>query len=172
MGDFNVRLGREMPGISGKHCVHKHASEGGREMAVVCADFNLCAASTYFKQRKTKGHHGQRSDATWMPPPGTTTRANRRKPQQLDYVCISRRFKSAISQCRIRWDVCRERHGAYRQDHALLSCTLRCKPRRPAPPEKKCDWSALRTDPLVRAEFDVAFTKTPTGAQHMTSWNA
>ena len=63
--------------------------------------------------------------------------------KQLDYVLISRRRKSCVTQCRPRWEpsIHRNIHG-HRNDHALVECIWRWRIRAEKSVEVK-DFSPL-----------------------------
>ena len=170
IGDMNARLGRCMPEdireartptkkaktITGPFSVHREANEGGEMMAEVLRDHGLCAASTYFKQPTSwnKERPRARSNATFQATPKTGDKPTPdakppKMPTQIDYVCISQRWRSAVLSATVKWGGCKERFGYTRFDHALIECkirvTLRATPKTP----KAKDWGT--TDPRVWA---------------------
>ena len=151
--------------------MHKEANEGGEMLAEVLREFNLCAASTYFKQPNSINKdrpRSTRSNASFTatpnggelrkpPRPEGSGKDARKMPTQIDYVCISQRWLSAVTSAQVRWHVSRVRFGYHRFDHALIECnikvTLRVIPKTP----KTKEWGTK--DPAAWANMDAAVAR-------------
>ena len=90
---------------------------------------NLCAVSTMFQPPRGK------SNATFLP------RDPQYKPTQLDYVIVSSRWATGISDSKVRWGPSIKRWGR-RYDHGLISCKFASKIKSEKPP-KRLDYSSL-----------------------------
>ena len=88
----------------------------------------------------------------WLTPPV-------RKYEQLDYILVSNRWKSSITDCRARWgpSIHRSKWGI-REDHALVSCKWKWRLRDMRLPGRM-DFSALAIAPSVATKFNTEFKK-------------
>merc|ERR1711998_411790 len=111
LGDFNSRLRRNVPGLTGKWCVHSHADEGGQHLMEIMTSHGLCAASTYFQPKSwlRRDSNSQRSyrkrwgNATYMPPQPRDPSSAPMKPRQIDYILVSKRWMSSCKHCQVHW---------------------------------------------------------------------
>ena len=103
-----------------------------------------------------RGKDSRYANATYTPPqPRAGSKGAGRPPTQLDYICVSRRWRSAVKNVNVCWGVSKLRWPRHRQDHALLECELALRVRQPAKTQAEPNWKAL-TDERVAARLDAA----------------
>ena len=102
----------------------------------------LCATSTMFQPPRRK------SNATFIP------RDTNYKPSQIDYVLISSRWATSVTDCKVCWGITLQRWGRH-YDHGLIKCkfNLRMSTNKSV---KKLDYSALRVDAETRSKYEDA----------------
>ena len=110
MGDWNAKLGQQMPGeegIVGKEVLQGERSDNGERFASSCAVNNMAVVTTQFKQKDIHKY-------TWTSPDGRTR-------NQIDHIAVNGKFRSSILNAR-----------AYRgadigSDHNLVICDMKLK---------------------------------------------
>ena len=124
-GDFNCQLQREVTGCTGKWCMTKHPNKGhGDKILDLMRLYDLCAVGTYFKPKRKKWSGQYRHcNATYLP------KDTKRRPTKLDYLCVSNRWKSMITNTEVRWGHSIHRFG-HSFDHGLVSVTWRSRTKR------------------------------------------
>jgi exonuclease III len=149
MGDFNSRMARARSGITGKYCMHKTTDRGGEIMHDMCADLQLVAASTRFCPGKQ--------------PLGCATYISNkwRKPNQIDYVLVNKRWMHSVTNSRVDWrhSLMWFAHGR-KFDHGLLQITFRFRIRKLRISAAGPDHTPLK-DQEVLAEFEKALPEPP-----------
>ena len=138
LGDFNSRLERSSEGV-GKWCIHKQSDRGGRMLSSIIHEFGLSVASTYFQP---KHNH---CNATYL-------HKGNGAPSQIDYMLISKRWKTNVLSCRVKWGITELRYGR-KWDHGMLQARLRLKVRQ-VRRQRKYDVSLLQTDPEILKAFE------------------
>ena len=112
MGDFNAKIGSNNQGyeeIMGQQGLGE-MNENGERFANLCAATSLVIGGSFF-------HHKRIHKATWVSP-------DMRTENQIDHVCIGKKFRRSLADVRIRL-------GAdVASDHHLLVNRLRLKLRR------------------------------------------
>ncbi|KAL1446569.1 hypothetical protein WDU94_003622 [Cyamophila willieti] len=89
LGDLNAKVGSErMEDVVGPHGLGSR-NERGDEFINFCIENNLIITNTWFEQKMS-------SRFTWTSP------ANNQIKNKIDYICISRRFKNAITNSKSR----------------------------------------------------------------------
>ncbi|XP_044573412.1 uncharacterized protein LOC123257656 [Drosophila ananassae] len=112
MGDFNAKLGPNNNGlepIMGRHGVGTRSNNGDR-LADLCQTFQLVIGGTVFPHKEVHKY-------TWTSPSGHTR-------NQIDHLCISRKWRHSLSDVRNR------RSASIDSDHELLVGELLIKLRR------------------------------------------
>ena len=110
MGDWNAKLGQQMPGeegIVGKEVLQGERSDNRESFASSCAVNNMAVVTTQFKQKDIHKY-------TWTSPDGRTR-------NQIDHIAVNGKFRSSILNAR-----------AYRgadigSDHNLVICDMKLK---------------------------------------------
>jgi exonuclease III/uncharacterized C2H2 Zn-finger protein len=139
MGDFNSKMARGEPGITGKYCMHKKADRGGEIMADMCTDLGLTAASTRFCPGKAA-----LGAATYIS-------IKHRKPSQIDYILVSRRWGSSVQSSKVDWRHSLHRFGhGEKFDHGLLKITFAFKLRRLKTGDRAPDHSKMLTPEFLK----------------------
>ena len=137
MGDFNGRLTRayDFTGkkrvvradedveteVTGCWSVHKTNNEMGGKWRDFPLEQDLVPSASYYQPPRKLGGAG-----TYIP----FGRAGAgRKGATIDGICVSRRFKTDVDSCRVRWGPSEERWNSpkgrgVRKDHALLEAVL------------------------------------------------
>jgi len=109
MGDMNAKVGSDNSGyeeVTGKHGLGT-MNENGELFASCCATNNLVIGGTTFP-------HRQSHKATWVSP-------DMRTENQIDHICISRRFRRTLQDVRVR------RGADVATDHHLVLAKLQLK---------------------------------------------
>ena len=140
LGDFNCKLARNVPNLTGRWCVHKQSNKVGEDLLDLMRRHNLFAISTFFQPPRKK------SNATYLP------RDKIYAPSQIDYVLISNRWATAVQNCKVKWGVSCQRWGRL-YDHGLVSCMFVSRVRS-GKPSKRFDFSLLRTNEATRSNFE------------------
>ncbi|XP_055866667.1 craniofacial development protein 2-like [Biomphalaria glabrata] len=112
MGDFNAKINPNRTGfeyVMGPYGSAENISDNGERLISLCASNSLSIGNTYFK-------HKQIHKKTWRSPNGETF-------NEIDYICISKRWRSSLLDVRTR------RGADIGSDHYLVSgkCKLRLK---------------------------------------------
>ena len=141
LGDLNCKLGRNMNNLTGRWCVHKYANKEGELMLTLMQTMKLTAVSTYFQSRRGK------SNSTYL------ARDPRYKPSQIDYVLVSTRWATAVRDCKVKWGVACQRWGRH-FDHGLVCCLFSSRVQLKRKPDKRLDYSLLKTDQSIRSLFE------------------
>lgn len=85
IGDFNAQIGGDWDSLNhviGPHGAGLETNDNGEQLLLLCNLNNLCISNTYFAQ---KAIHKK----TWCSPNSNTW-------NEIDYICISRRWRAAI----------------------------------------------------------------------------
>jgi hypothetical protein len=138
MGDFNGRLARAYDYTGHKRVIEKdvdvesevtgcwsvHGSDNamGKKLRTFLTEHDLVAKSTYFKPARKKAGAG-----TYEP---FGEAYENRKGATIDYGCISKRFSSMATNCRVRWGPSEKRWASaegrgIKKDHGLLEMQMR-----------------------------------------------
>ena len=110
MGDWNAKLGQQMPGeegIVGKEVLPGERSDNGERLASSCAANNMAVVTTQFKQKNIHKY-------TWTSPDGRTR-------NQIDHIAVNGRFRSSIINARAY------RGADIASDHNLVICDMKLK---------------------------------------------
>nr|CAB3230289.1 craniofacial development protein 2-like [Phallusia mammillata] len=110
MGDFNAQIDGNRAGwsdILGPFGVASKTNNNGHRLLTICSTNELCIGNTFFNHKRI---HKQ----TWKSPNGKTT-------SEIDYICICRRWRSALQDVRS----CRGADVA--SDHYLVKGSLKLK---------------------------------------------
>ena len=142
MGDINVKIWPDNTGY--EHVMGFHAlgemNDNGERFVDFCAMNNLVIGGSIFPHKRIHKN-------TWVSPDGVTE-------NQIDHVCISRRFRRSLQDVRVK------RGADVASDHHLLVAKLKLKLKRntvtgmPARRERY-DVSTLK-DPNKKEEFIIA----------------
>lgn len=108
MGDWNAKVGRQMPGeggIVGTHALVAERNDNGERFVASCTANNMAIVTTQFKQKEVHKY-------TWTSPDGRTR-------NQIDYITVNGKFRSSIYNAR-----------AYRgadigSDHNIVICNMK-----------------------------------------------
>ncbi|XP_070138490.1 craniofacial development protein 2-like [Drosophila bipectinata] len=112
MGDFNAKIGTNNNGletIMGRHGVGTRSNNGDR-LIDLCQTFQLVIGGTVFPHKEIHKY-------TWTSPNGHTR-------NQIDHICISRKWRRSLMDVRIR------RSASIDSDHELIIGELLIKLRR------------------------------------------
>ena len=110
LGDFNAKIGAQMPGeegIVGRHILEGDRTDNGARFVSACEVNNLAIVSTMFPH---KDIHKQ----TWISPDGRTK-------NQIDHVTINGAFRRSVTDVRVY------RAADVESDHNLLVGTIKLK---------------------------------------------
>ena len=137
-GDFNSRLARNIPNLTGHYCIHSRTNEQGEYLKDVCQDINLYAISTHFcpKSRKANKIMPCTGHGTYISP------FKDRTPTQIDYIFVSNDFKSHVINCHTTWQPAIAAYGRS-EDHAMIVATIRIKVNAPRRSERP-DFSTIK----------------------------
>ena len=116
MGDLNAKIGADNTGyeqVMGKHGLGR-MNENGEQFAEFCAQNNLVIGGSVFEHRRIH-------KATWMSPDHMTE-------NQIDHVCICRRFRRALQDVRVK------RGADAASDHHMVLANLKLRLKRCKPP--------------------------------------
>lgn len=115
LGDMNAQLSSDRQGwenVIGPHGSAAVTSDNGERLLSLCNLNNLCIGNTYFIHKRIH-------KKTWRSPDGATH-------NEIDYVCIHRRWRSALRDVRVF------RGADVGSDHHLLVTSIRLKLKRVA----------------------------------------
>ncbi|KAI2663210.1 Craniofacial development protein 2 [Labeo rohita] len=107
-GDFNAQISANQQGLEhviGPYGTGCHITNNGECLLLFCNTNGLCIGNTFFT-------HKQIHKKTWCGPNGLTN-------NKIDYVCVSRRWRSALQ------DTCVYRGADVGSDHHLLKAVLK-----------------------------------------------
>ena len=141
MGDLNAKVGQNNAGyeqVMGKHGLGQ-MNENGERLADLCAMNGLMIGGTLFQ-------HKAIHKATWVSPDNTTE-------NQIDHVCISRKFKGSLQDVRVMRGA-----DAY-TDHHLVVARIKLKLKRNWTGRKsgRCRFdTGLLKDQVKKEEFKIA----------------
>ena len=114
-GDFNSRLARNIPNLTGQYCIHNRTNEQGEYLKDICQDTDLYAISTHFTPKSRKA-------SKIMPCTGHGTYISSfkdRTPTQIDYIFVSKDFKSDVVNCYTTWEPAIKLHSSgISEDHS------------------------------------------------------
>ena len=116
MGDLNAKIGADNTGyeqVMGKHGLGR-MNENGEQFAEFFAQNNLVIGGSVFEHRRIH-------KATWMSPDHMTE-------NQIDHVCICRRFRRALQDVRVK------RGADAASDHHMVLANLKLRLKRCKPP--------------------------------------
>ena len=130
LGDLNCKLARNIPKRKGRWCIHKDSNRNGEEILDLMNRRNLCAISTMFKPLRGK------TNAKFVPHDPTFNET------QIDYILISSRWATAVTDSKVKWGVSISRWGR-KYDHGLVNCLFISRLRTDKRP-KQLDCSALK----------------------------
>lgn len=109
-GDFNAQIGANRQGLEhviGPYGTGRHTTNNGEHLLLFCNTNGLCIGNTFFA-------HKQIHKKTWCAPNGLTN-------NEIDYICISRRWRSAFQDTRVY------RGADVGSDHHLLKAVLKLR---------------------------------------------
>ena len=152
LGDFNCKIGRSIPKLSGKWCVHKKSNAEGELLLDVMRRHSLTAISTFFQPRKRK------SNATYLPKDPAY------QPSQIDYVLISSRWATSVRSCKVQWGISQQRWGHF-YDHGLISCMIKTRIKMQRKITIALDYGTLKTDAQIQRSFDTSVADNLSSAQ-------
>lgn len=141
-GDLNAHVGADRSGWEGTlgRFGHGEINDNGLRLLSFAAANNLVVGNSLFR-------HPRKHQLTWRNPSGEDSAL-------LDYILISRRFRSSLK------DVRAMRGPDCGSDHYLVRAKVQLRLRRAvrkAPPKTKMDWARLR-NPKLRQEFQIALS--------------
>ena len=113
MGDWNAKLGQQMPGeegIVGKEVLPGERSDNGERFASSCAVNNMAVVTTQFKQKDIHKYTGTSPDG--------------RTRNQIDHIAVNGKFRSSIINARVY------RGADISSDHNLVICDMKLKLRK------------------------------------------
>jgi ribonuclease HI len=80
-------------------------------------------------------------------------------PYQIDYVLMSQRWASGVSNCKVSWGHTPWRWAKEKYDHGMIEFKWRCRFKTPKPSSaSKVDWTKLK-DPKTRTAFDACLSQ-------------
>ena len=158
LGDFNAKLKRGVKGLTGKYCMHYYSDTGGEELMEIMREANLFAVSTAFQPEKRNA----RGNATYI------NKVKGSAPTQIDYVLVSDRWKSGVSQCAVRWGPSIHRFG-HIYDHGMVYGTFRFRVAAHKTVQASTDWTALGT-PETLENFNKLYEE-KRGERKVDYWN-
>eukprot|EP01050_Picozoa_sp_SAG11_P008249 SAG11_NODE_718_length_7584_cov_10.771009_3_plen_513_part_00 len=171
MGDMNGRLPRGKAGDKrvGPFTPHARGDDGGKFMSEMMEEFDLWAPLSFFKPArsrsvKTAGMSAQAGEmrlgnATFimerrLPRSLRVEGVKAQAPAMLDYILLSRRYRSSVTSAQVRWGAGICRHGV-RRDHGLVEVKWRFRVRCDTKGVPKRDFRALQQEE-VRQRYDTA----------------
>jgi len=110
LGDFNAKIGPDRRGseaVIGPHGSAQNTNDNGERMTMMCSANGLYVGNTLFKHKRIH-------KMTWTSPDGNTQ-------NEIDYVCINRRWRSSLL------DVRAYRGAGVGSDHNLVTAKIRIK---------------------------------------------
>ena len=113
IGDMNVQISDNRQGIEhviGSHATARRTNDNGERLVLFCSINNFCIGNTYFA-------HKNIHKKTWRSSDENTN-------NEIDYICISKRWRSAIQDVRVY------RGANVRSDHYLMKASLRLRLKR------------------------------------------
>ena len=141
LGDLNCKLKRNSSRVTGKWCIHRRHNKEGKQFADFLLRMKLVAISTYFQPSRGK------SNATYL------AKDPKYKPSQIDYIVISSRWATSVTNSKVKWGVTCQRWGRH-YDHGLVFCVLKLRIRNNSCRTPIRDFSKLRSDTSLRSAFD------------------
>ena len=139
MGDFNSRLSRNIPGKTGRWCIHTHRDSGGDRLLEIMTRFELRCVSTYFQPRKNH------SNATYL------NVQTDKPPSQIDHVIVSNRWATSVRSCEVKWGLSMQFFGR-KYDHGLIQFKFKLRLKSLKRKSRK-DFASLK-DPTVTAKHN------------------
>ena len=106
LGNLNCKLARNIPKRTGRWWIHKDSKRNGEEILDLMNRRNLCAISTMFKPLRGK------TNAKFVPHDPMFNET------QIDYILISSRWSTAVTDSKVKWGVSISRWGR-KYDHDL-----------------------------------------------------
>ena len=113
IGDFNAQLHRDRQGyesVLGPYGESPYRNDNGERLVSFCCTNGVCLGNTFFK-------HKLIHKKTWTSPDGATQK-------ELDYICISNRWKTSLLDVRVY------RGADVGSDHHLIIAKVRLKLKR------------------------------------------
>ena len=113
IGDINAQINDNRQGIEhviGPHTTARRTNDNGERLVLFCSINNFCIGNNYFA-------HKNIHKKTWRSPDGNTN-------NEIDYICISKRWRSAIQDVRVY------RGADVGSDHYLMRASLRLRLKR------------------------------------------
>ena len=156
MGDMNGRLQRGDTGSKrvGPYTPHERGDEGGCLMGEMMEEFDLWAPLTFFKpaSSREKGRGTRLGNATYvmekrLPKTLKKEGVKARAPAMLDYVLMSRRYRSSVSNAQVKWGASMYKRGM-RYDHGLLEIQWRFRVRCSKKGVPNRDYTALKDEKI------------------------
>ena len=142
LGDLNYKMARNTTKLTGKWCVHPKSNQEGEHFLDLMRKSKLVAISTFFQPPKHK------TNATYLAKDPTY------KPSQIDYVLISSRWATSITNSRVRWGISINRWGRL-YDHGAIECTFRTKIKsKPTKKPKRIDFSHLKNNEELMSRYN------------------
>ena len=174
-GDLNCQLKRNVPGRTGQWSMTKRHEEKGHDQVILemMTQADLFAVDTIFKPEAKYWGNGKRKrlcNATYL------AKHTDRRPRKLDYFLVSNRWRSSVTNSKVRWGPALHRFGE-KYDHGLLSITwawrLRKQSTTPRPdfssmsPEAWTKFDTTLHEKLIQiCDKPVEVTKTSMGAHY------
>jgi hypothetical protein len=143
LGDMNGRLARGIPGSTGQFSMHAHCDAGGELMLDFMKDFEMRAVSTDFKP--TKG--SKYGNATYI------AKNPALSPSQIDYILVSTRRSSCVTDSKVRWGPSQHRFG-HKFDHGMVTADWKWRLRDVAPRKAPLNFKELENKESA-ASFDL-----------------
>ena len=117
MGDFNCELQRNVKGCTGRWLMNQRPDDGhSNQVLDLLRSHDLFAVDSMFRpKRKTIGQGGKPRvcNATYLQKDAS------RRPKKLDYIFVSNRWKSSVTNSTTNWATAIHRFGKF-FDHCLL----------------------------------------------------
>uniref|UniRef100_A0A8D8PW97 Craniofacial development protein 2 n=2 Tax=Cacopsylla melanoneura TaxID=428564 RepID=A0A8D8PW97_9HEMI len=139
LGDFNAKVGdKRMESIVGPHGLGD-MNPSGEDLINFCSENNLFITNTWFQQKKSARH-------TWTSPDGHTK-------NQIDFICVSNRFRNAVTNAKTR-------PGAdIETDHNLVLMNMKIKLKKPIKKNTNAKKWAINNNPDTKRHFTERITQ-------------
>ena len=159
-GDINVKLARNVEGLTGRFSMHANNSKGGERFLELMRNTNLVHSSSHFCPSST----APRGSATFFRP------KSEKRPRclsQIDHihVCVSERYKSSVQSSKVYWyPSIRKYTEPYDHGHGLVAIEFRFKIAvRKSEMQVNLDYSSLKCEETRQKLSELIVTKLSTG---------
>ncbi len=95
-GDFNCKVARNTEGIIGRWNIHKSSNDNGKEFTKFLRTNGLCLSSTFFCPKKNHTNCTYKKGNSFG---------------QIDFICVSKRYKTDVKKCTVNWDLAKLKYG-------------------------------------------------------------